>query len=238
MKNFSLQRIKLLLIRYFRENWKKNVIIAAIVFGIEMLTSSNPVKSAPSFPFLIILLIIYTGRIFANLGNKQASVNYLMIPASSCEKVTTNFILSQLYYPIVLICASSLGILASTFTNAFFLDVSLQVKEINFFGNISPYILILSIVLLNSIMFFGSVYFKKKAPIKTLLCLLAIMFSIAILVSIAGKIGVAGSHLSIAQVSSFIDVEINWEAVMITIYSLLTLLFWFLTFNRLKETEA
>ena len=240
MKDMSFYRIGLLFKRYFRENWKKDVIVAAIIFVIEMLFSFDCTNSTISSLILIVFALIYSGRTFVILGRNQGAVNYIMIPASTEEKGFVNICLSQFYYPLMLVAASCLGILASTFTCAFLFDCELTLKHISLLpGGEKEAETIAALIVLfmmyNSIMLFGSVFFRKTAVIKTLLWGALFFVAISILCGIMFKILLSGGY-SIFNGGSLLGDNFG---LIITISSaLLTVFFWFLTFFRLKETEA
>lgn len=239
MKDISSRRIGLLFKRYFRENWKKDVIVASIIFGVEMLFSLDCESSSISFTLLCVFYLIYSGRIYGMLGNPQRSINYLMIPASAGEKAIVNICLSQFYYPLLLVAAACLGILASTVTCAFLFSCELTFKHILFLPGggtmISEKVLmIIMFMMFNSALMFGSVYFRRKAIIKTLLCEAAFFIVLVILVGIVFKITIAGGN-SIITNAVLLD---NSVYIMIPFMALIMVFFWILTFIRLRETEA
>ena len=235
MKNISFYRIGLLFKRYFCENWKRDVIVAAIIFGVEMLTSICQGPSDISWFLLFIFFIIYSGRIFGMLGKPQKAINYLMLPASNGEKLTVNIILSHLYYPILLIAASCLGILASSFF-CYFIYGEFALKTISWFSLSGSILFILSLLLTNAVMMFGSVYFRKRAVILTLLCTMAyiIVFSAVI-------ISVVLLYLRCMGLPSFVEAPEymgNIGVVKYIVMGCMIAFFWVLSFFRLRETEA
>ncbi|MBO7134632.1 MAG: hypothetical protein J6W06_10825 [Bacteroidales bacterium] len=238
MNNLSYNRIVLLLQRYFRENWKIDLIIAAIVFGFDTLSSLNQGSSSISIFMIIVLLAIYSGRMFAILGRPQGAMNYLMLPASPLEKVLTGILLSGLYFPIVIFASSLLGIMASIPICAMIYNSGLVMKSINFLPNVefSPKIIIavaLFILMINSIMMFGSVYFKRKAVIKTMLCLLAFNFAVTVIGLILGWIIYKRNFMLLG----IEDPSYTYNIVCIAM-AIITVFFWVLSYFRLKETEA
>lgn len=236
MKNISFYRIGLLFKRYFYENWKRDVIVAAIVFAVEMMTSLQQEVSTISWAMLFVFFILYTGRIFGMLGKPQGAVNYLMLPASSGEKLAVNIILSHFYYPVLLVLASSLGILASSFFCYFIYD-EFTFKTIDFFGAteiwaVEIWYLCLFILLNNAVMMFGSVYFRRAAVIKTLLCEAAFFILYAIVVVLIVFKNYAHEFYAPAE-------EITGGNAILSVFALCVIaFFWVLSYFRLKETEA
>ncbi len=246
MKDISTNRLKLLFIRYFRENWKRDVMMMGIIAGIEMLTSQHPTTSEPSFTIINVFVMIYTASIFGMLSKRQQSINYLMIPASSKEKIITNICLSQIYYPIALFLASFIGIWASTFTNALIMNSELTFKSISMFAGCDFTDIVLKIVMFmmfNSIFMFGSVYFKRYALIKTLLWTGLGSIVLLFVFGISFKMAVAGSEHSIfdiivAQASNATELYKTIEIATLSVMSVLVIFFWTISYTRLKETEA
>ena len=236
MKNISLYRIGLLFKRYFSENWKKDVIVAAIIFAIEMLTSLGQESSSISWTVLFVFLILYSGRIFGMLGKPQKAINYLMLPASKGEKLTVNIVLSHFYYPILLIVASCLGIWASSFL-CFFIYDEFTFKTINFIGSNGTFqilLIIMFLLLTNAIMMFGSVYFRKAAVIKTLLCEAGFFMLYVIVMAFFSF------KMSLFEKIYIINPEqIDSASVVLSVFMLCMIaFFWILSYLRLKETEA
>ncbi len=240
MKDISFKRIGLLFKRYFRENWKKDVIVVSIIFGVEMLFSLDCENSSISFALLCVFYLIYSGRIYGMLGNPQRSINYLLIPASAGEKTIVNICLSQFYYPLLLVAAACLGILASTITCAFLFDCGLTLKHIAFLpGGASmdgelALIIIIMFMMFNSALMFGSVYFRRKAIIKTLLCESAFFIVVMIFTGIVFKLEMAGGSSLITN-ALIVD---NFGYILSAFMSAVMIFFWILTFIRLRETEA
>ncbi len=230
MENLSFYRIGLLFKRYFCENWKKDVIVAAIIFAVEMLTSLNQGASAISWAVLFVFFILYSGRIFGMLGKPQKATNYLMLPASNGEKLTVNIILSHFYYPILLIVASCLGIWASSFF-CYFIYGEFEFKTINYVFTQGWHVY-LFLLLHNAIMMFGSVYFRKAAVIKTLLCEVAFCLLYVFVMAII--------FFKICNYDMGVTIDkIDESNLILSIYMLcITAFFWVLSYFRLKETEA
>lgn len=243
MKDISLNRMGLLFKRYFSENWKRDVIIAAIIFGVEMFTSYDCESSSISTAVLFVFFIIYSGSMFGMLSTSQRSINYLMIPASTSEKVIVNICLSQFYYPLLLVAASCLGILASTLTCSVLFSCNLTLKHISMplsmIDGSDSYALavtfcIVLFMFFNSIMMFGSVYFRRKAIIKTLLFVAAFFGTLMILFGIIFNI-MAGESYNIITNAAIAD---NVGIISMVFMAIAMIFFWFLTFFRLRETEA
>ena len=238
MKNISFYRIGLLFKRYFSENWKKDVIVAAIIFAVEMLTSLKQEASSVSWFLLFVFFMLYSGRIFGMLGKPQRAINYLMLPASGCEKLTANLILSHFYYPILLVVASCLGIWASSFLCYFIYD-EFTFKSIDFVyinGTCGIWYTVLFLLLTNAIMMFGSVYFRKAAVIKTLLCEAA--FFVALMMVFSGIWLISSRNGFVIRSIDQLPAEWILNVIVSAVMLVEIAFFWLLSYFRLKETEA
>lgn len=238
MNKISFNRVSLLLQRYFHENWKMDLIMAAIVFAVDTLSSLQQGSSSMSIFMIIVLLAIYSGRMFAILGRPHGAINYLMLPASSLEKIFTGIVLSSLYFPIVLFAASLLGIMASIPVCAIIYNSGLVMKSITLFPGVefTAKIIIgmaLFILMTNSTMMFGSVYFKRKAAIKTMLCILAFYFVLVALSIILILIIYKGNFMPTGIDAPDYAYIIGYVAMAI-----IMVFFWFMAYLRLNETEA
>lgn len=231
MEKISFYRIGLLFKRYFCENWKKDVIVVAIIFAIDMLTSIGQGESAISWPLLFVFFILYSGRIFGMLGKPQKAVSYLMLPASSGEKLAVNIVLSHFYYPVLLVAASCLGIWASSFFCYFIYD-EFVFKSVNCVFTQKLWYVFLFLLVNNAIMMFGSVYFKKAAVIKTLLCEAAFFMVLAIAIIIVAFKMINLDSQVIADSIAHVDAIVSAFMLCVTVF------FWVLSYFRLKETEA
>ena len=243
MKNISFNRIGLLLKRYFLENWKVDVIMASIIFAIETFSSLQAERSAISFSIILVFLIIFSGQIFSILGKPQGAMNYLMLPASTGEKLATNIILTHFYYPILLIAVSCLGILASSFVCALIYQDGLTLKHIflfQMFDNSAKviWLTILFTFLCNAVTTFGSIFFRRKAAIKTILCVFAFMFILFILSMIIVLSVISSESVLLMFVNYIKDSSTAILVFSSVVMILLVAFFWILSYLRLRETEA
>jgi len=93
----NAKRIKLLFIRYFLENKKKDILTFSMFILISIFCGATNSTEVGYFLF-IILLLLYSGRVFEMLKHPSTGGHYLMIPASLGEKVLTGIILTNIYY--------------------------------------------------------------------------------------------------------------------------------------------
>jgi hypothetical protein len=241
--SLSLTRIKHLLNRYFIENWKKDLYVGLVLLVIAFVV--NPMSGFSGFVYMVMVLL-YTSRIFSNLAYKESAHHYLMIPASTREKLLVNLFLSHIYYVLLLLAFLVLGILLRALILAPFCDTSLcytflNTSYINF--NFASY---LSFLFFQSILVFGSVYFKKNAFIKTLLSIAAFSFFLVMLVIFIFKMNPDSltplmDEFKVMQESFMINRMLNYKTsfcISTIIYIVITCFFWMLSYFRLRETEV
>ncbi len=230
--SLSLTRIKHLLNRYFIENWKKDLYVGLVLLVIAF--ASNPMAGFSSFVY-IVMILLYTGRIFGNLAHKASAQHYLMIPASTNEKLITNIFLSHIYYVLLLSVFLVLGILLRALILAPLCDDTSSCTFLIPYISFASY---LSFLLFQSILVFGSVYFKKNAFIKTLLSLSAFFFFLTMLVIFIIRMNV-GSMTRLAEEFDYYVRNPYPSYLIPSIISIVfTCFFWILSYFRLRETEV
>lgn len=245
MSTISLNRIKYLFLKYFIENWKRDISNFLILFIISMFSGYGGVVSLSKMIF-VILAFIYAGRIFGMLGYKPKGINYLLIPASTGEKTLVNLILVNIYYLAALYISYLLGFLLGDLVHTFIHgDIFSLVPVKN--SVYVDYTTILSLLLCESILIFGSVYFKKKAIIKTVLYLFC-FFLLIMVVDSSLVYFFTENHSIVASTNTYyLEKNFTGETAFFNEYGkkiavggtvFFTLFFWFLSFLRLKETEV
>ncbi len=232
-------RIKLLFLRFFRENWKKDLLFFSIFFAISILGGARN-SSEFVFTMFTFCFIYFAGISFSVLKNRFSGEHYLMIPANGLEKVSVNIILVNLYYGVILWVLANIGVLLGVFIRQFltpdFIFSPVTMADLqNIFHIDAEWVLFY--LLCSAIFTFGSVYFKRRAIIKTIGVIFA-FFSLIFLID--GLL----IHFFIKDIYHFkcnfyIDKEslfsTRWAVMVIEI--IIILFFWGLTYLRLKETE-
>ena len=233
--SLSLTRIKHLLNRYFIENWKKDLYVGLVLLVIAF--ASNPKAGFSSFVFMVMVLV-YTGRIFCNLAHKESAQHYLMIPASTTEKLITNIFLSHIYYVLLLLVFLVLGILLRALILAPYCDASDCYSIIDAKMSMFCFSSYVSFLCFQSILVFGSVYFKKNAFIKTLLSIAAFLFFLTMLVIFIIRMYIGSMTLPVVEFDNYVK-NPSASFYLSTIISIvITCFFWILSYFRLRETEV
>ena len=178
---FSFARIKLLIIRYFTENWRRDLVTLAGYFLILALLPRIKSFSFPQLPFILFCIVLFVGgihfcaHIFHEIHRPSSGMHYLHIPASRLEKFLFNGALTLLFFPIlcfVLFYAANLfGNLIEpimpSFLNYGTIDIS-TIFPYSYTGK-----MVEQFVLAQAIFFLGALVFKKHPTTKTIISLIA-----------------------------------------------------------------
>ena len=249
-KMFSKDRMLLLTRSIFIQNKSKDLRLALVIAGIMaffgLLSSSYSDYDLLRFPIVCVLLVL-AGTTYKMLAVPSRAMEYLMLPASTAEKTVVTIAYLNIYYVLMMMASSFVG---------FYFGQMLQnlIAIIPFFRDLfgsSGHNFALSAVSFNelgsnlltltcglSILLFGSLYFRRHAILKTLLVGCGFCFAIFILDMIVISSAGYAYDLTIHNVS-LPDLP-KWVEAMIEIAvpCIVTLFFWFMTYLRLRETEA
>ena len=250
-KMFSKDRMLLLARSIFIQNRSKDLrlalVMACIMAFFGLLTASHGDYDIIGFVNVCVLLAL-AGTTFKMMSSQPRAMAYLTLPASAAEKTVVTVAYLNVYYVLLILVSSLVGFyLGQLLQNLiavipFFRDLfgssgghTLALSSISFdgFGNDLLYL-----TMGLSIMLFGSIYFRRYAILKTLLVFCGFIFAIFILDMVVISSASYASDLSISNVN-FPDMP-EWAETMIEIMvpCVFTLFFWFMTYIRLRETEA
>lgn len=248
---FSLNRLGLLLKRYFTENMQHEFSfwgIAIVVFMIMHQPASVQI-------FFYISGFIFAARTFKIFGYTPGGMHYLLIPATHLEKLVTAILLSTFYFLIMLIVTYIIGTTLGTALgnsifdthNAISLDLFNMDSVSKSWGNstishIGFAEFLLSFALIQSVFLLGSVYFKRNAIGKTFLTLISLAIIIGLVELIIFKVSFGAYnfsgqsyHLNITMGD---DLFPGFEVVIKTLKYLLIPFFWVVSYFRLTEKQV
>ncbi len=223
--------------RYFIESGRKDITTFVLIVLIITLFSFFSVSGSISDSMMVFLLFLmgflYAGRIFNIFQPTGRAIHYLTIPASNIEKTIANGFLVYIYYNILLIVALLLGnflggmahkLLDPEYHYIFYMPFDLDN--------------LILILVFESIFIFGSIYFKQRAAIKTALVIFAFfLFFIIIDTTIMGRYFIQSNPKNIQMAQETLN-NINGELIEYTLSILAFAFFNFMTWLRLRETEA
>ncbi len=254
-KMFSKDRMLLFARSIWLQNrskdWRLAIVIAAVMafFGlVSPLYGSYDFLSLP----VKVILVILAGTTFKMLGNPSRAISFLTIPASTAEKTAVIILYLQVYYLVGMCVVSFVGyyvgqllhnlLLALPFVNEFFNGADsftahqFSVASVSFpeFGNT---LMTLSVFI--SIFLFGSVYFRKNALLKTVLSICAFLFALFLIDVFVFGIATTGFGCTFSTSKAFPELT-PWAQDVISygLRTVVVLFFWFMTYLRLRETEA
>lgn len=235
MNTISFNKIKLLISKFFVESWKRETIMWLILFSVAAL--AGYMSFAPLYIMMASIFLII-GPYFHDLRKSAASrIDLLMVPASTADKVISNGVIAIIRQLVALLVipmiGANLGRLIHTLIHE---DIFTLFSFSDLFYYI-PFAVVLMALLLQSTYVFGSVYFKKNPVIKTYLCQTGFVIFLGFLNTVIAmnflrKTG--GSVTTNYIVSNFPNTEFVFYGLLI----ILTIIFWLLTFFKLRETEV
>ncbi|MEJ5993565.1 hypothetical protein WG904_03965 [Pedobacter sp. Du54] len=255
---FSIQRFGLLLKRQWLEFGKIYLISLAVVLGVILTfygfslwsvlreeTSFNERNLNFRVPLFLIFGFIFVSVIastyFAHLGQKPKAIIDLMLPASTFEKfvggVFFTAILSVLSY-ILLFYLVDLAFVAKI--RALYKNDDQSMRY--FFEQYNEDVfqpLYLAPVFVTSIFLLGSIYFEKFHYIKTAICVMIFSGIWTAIIAKSAKLLFEGRIQVVNENSRhFFNEKDSAELWMTVLLVVLTLIFWAITYVRLKEKEV
>lgn len=250
-KQFSIDRMMLLARSIFVQNKSKDLRLALVIAGIMAFFGLVSVhfEDYGVFHFLYVcVLLVLAGTTFKMLTNQPRAMAYLTLPASAAEKTVVTIAYLNIYYFVLLAASSFIGYYFGQLLQnliaiiPFFRDLfgvngehafTLSAVSFEKFGDN-----LLTLTMVISILLFGSLYFRKHAILKTLLTICVFGFAILILDMIV--IASVTSGFSLTAYNFDLPDTPQWLHTLIdyAVPSVITLFFWFMTYIRLRETEA
>ena len=223
--------------RYFIESGRKDInsfiLIVLIIAFISFFSISGRISDSMMVFLTFLMGIIYAGRIFGIFLPAGRAIHYLTIPASTMEKTIANGLLVFVYFNALLIASLLLGNTLGGLAHKL-LDPN---YHLHFYMPFDLDNLIL-ILVFESIYMFGSIYFKQRTAIKTSLVIIAVfLFFIVLDTTLIGRYFIHSNPENIQIAEEKLN-NINGELIEY-IASILTFVFFnFMTWLRLRETEA
>lgn len=250
---FSIDRMMLLARSIFIQNKSKDLRLALVIAGVMAvigLLRSITGTYHILFGAEVIVWMVMAGTTYKMMSNQPRAMAYLTMPASTAEKAVVTIAYLNIYYFVLLAASSFIGFyLGQILHNAivilpFFRDFVSSPEGHTFslssveFSSGNPLKLLYNMMWV-SILLFGSIYFKKYAILKTLLT--ACIFGFAIFILDIIVVACVGSAFDLSSMNHLDFPDIPEWIENVTYYAVpcvFTLFFWFMTYLRLRETEA
>lgn len=277
-QTFSLQRFSLLVAKNWAENRKRYLLsivayisLVFVWFMFVMLTDeSNPLaKGLQEVTFFFSLFLVgpfFASQGFSDLSSKTNGTSYLMVPASTFEKLLCSLLYAIVLFFIVFVLAFYVVdfitvLIANTFHPAYNGPVTqdgtpIRAEMANIFesrdfssSDSVSYYFIVVFVLMQSVALLGSIYFEKFSYIKTVISLtLIILISAFIVFKLMASFFPSPAVFNLVEYRFFNNdgngmkvVELpDWSQKAIEYLALygFTIVFWVTTYFRLKEKEV
>jgi hypothetical protein len=202
---FSLKRFRLLVLKHWADNRRRYILsVLAFVglltawFGLTLLMHedqvpmSQDVQQTTFFFLLFVIGTLYASQYFRDLGSRTKGSNFLLIPASSFEKLLCGILYTAVFFPLVFIVTFYLAdSLMVALANAVFKWGEkarvINIFTVNFFHFNSNRALnfLLFFLSVQSVFLLGSVYFRKYNFIKTIIsCFIIWMLAMVVLYAV------------------------------------------------------
>lgn len=240
----SIKNITNLLKAYFIENWKNDILrTGSITAALAMIFCLVSPLGHTDFlqTYAMIMIVIFTIRLFFKMTKTNSRIDYLMLPASNSEKVLTNMLLSNIYYVVLVFVSLFIGTVI-----AYLILIIMQVPELPSlidFLKMHPYVSKSSIIVMYwfiSLFFFGHIYFKKNAVGKTIGILLLVLFAVAAITFLTLRINsliVAPNGQTMLNRFTLSSDNLGEIGLYCLTFGSMVY-FYVLSFLRMRETEA
>lgn len=233
----NTKNISNLIRRYFIESGRKDInsflLIALIIAFVSFFSVSGSLSNSMMVFLLLLMGIMYASRIFGIFQPAGRAIHYLTIPASTTEKTIANGLLVFVYYNVLLIVALLLGNTIGGLAHKL-------IDPAYIYHFHMPFDLddLCSLLIIESVFMFGSIYFKNHAAIKTALVIFTVfLFFIILDFIILGQFVHHFDQHSIQFANEYYS-NFNFEWIEYGISALTFIFFNFMTWLRLRETEA
>ncbi len=192
-----------------------------------------------NFP-LALVAIVATFSTFKKLSAQASGISYLTLPASTLEKTVVQIVYMQVYTLLILMVGAMVGAYLGQILH--WLCIEFPFHPSTKFWVATPSFKdcgwgLLFTALFQSIALFGSVYFKKLAILKTPLALMGYGLLTAIVWIIESILIL--DHYEPRGEYEILELSKGAScAIFISINAAVILFCWFMTYLRLRETEA
>jgi hypothetical protein len=248
---FSSKRFRLLVLKHWADNQRRYSLSVLAFIGLltawfalsllmpeEQVPISADVQKTTFFFLFFVTGALYASQFFRDLGSRIKATNFLLIPASSFEKLLCGILYSALVFPLVFIAAFYLAdSLMVALANMIFGTQSgqkasvINIFSVDFFRFNSRRTLnfLLFFFSVQSVFLLGSVYFRKYNLIKTIIsCFVIWMLCMALVYAV---------HVLIDPLDNG-PIPDEVTRLIIVLAYLIAPLLWWIAYYRLKAKQA
>jgi hypothetical protein len=266
---FSPQRFSLLVAKHWADNRRRYVLSVVAVIGLLFIwfvfnmladTTTRMGKTIQAITFFLLLLgagIFYANQYFRDLGAKPKGINFLLVPASTFEKLLCSILFTCIFFFIAFVAAFYLvDVIMITISEKLY-NTPLPENEkgiLNIFeaGRLpaednSPINLIWFYFSIQGAFLLGSVYFEKNSFIKTIIAGFLVFFILFLIAYLCYNMMPEGDYASLGSYQIFNDDKKDFLVtvpVWITKFLFYSLMYgtppflWLATYYRLKEKQV
>ena len=246
---FSLKRFRLLVLKHWTDNRRRYTLSVLAFIGLltawfalsllmpeDQVPMSQDVQQTTFFFLLFVTGTFYASQYFRDLSSRTKAGNFLLIPASSFEKLLCGILYSAILFPLVFIAAfyladSLMVALANAVYHGGAKTKVISIFSVDFFrfNNHRTLNFLLFFISVQSLFLLGSVYFSKYNFIKTIISGFIIwMMCMGVMLAL---------HTWVKPLDDgLVDDEIT-VAITVLVYIIGPLLWW-AAYYRLKAKQA
>lgn len=249
--SLNINRITLLLKRYFIENKQKEITfwgIATLVFMVMHQAGSVDM-------FLYISGFIFASRTFKSFSYTPSGMHYLLIPATHFEKLTVTILLSIVYYFAMFLITYTIGTFIGINVGNLIFQTNnpINFELFNIGANVNNWndidisrssllTVFMTFTIIQSIFILGSVYFKRSTIGRTFLSIAAISIVLGLIELLFIKLTFGTYHFDNQMVQLNItggqDLFNGYEIVGKVLQYITVPFLWVVSYFRLTEKEV
>jgi hypothetical protein len=247
---FSLKRFQSLVLKQWADNKKRYTLAVLAFIGLltvwfafsllmpdDQVPMSHDVQQTTFFFLLFVTGTLYASLYFSELSSRTKAGNFLLIPASTFEKLLCGIFYSALIFPLVFIAAFYLAdSLMVAVANGVYMSREetsvINIFTVDFFRfnghrNLNFFLFFLS---LQSLFLLGSVYFRKYNFVKTIIsCFIIWMLCMGIVFAL---------HTWVTPFDGEGPMPDGVVLAVAVVVYLIAPLLWWMAYYRLKAKQA
>lgn len=246
IQTFSIARITAIMKRHVVMNLKSYIIAFGAVADVLLIilfaslykqqSMDTAAFTNTAFPAVFMGGLIFTSLIFKELHHPLRSHAYLMLPASTAEKLTSYWLLSSVLYLLASIAALYVinFVLAATgyfiLGTPFFVVNLFTASAMKFYGT---YIFFHSLFLLGAVTFRNLNFLKTIVVFVTSIIVMGILSVVCMYLVYRNDLVAEGNYNF-----SYITTDVGFTTLPISIVVALMVLFWASAYFKLKEKQV
>lgn len=245
--SFNINRLGLLLKRYFTENKQRELTFWGITIVVFMLMRNE----GSVITFMLIAGYFTAANAFRIFNHTPGGMHYLLIPATHTEKLVSSLLIHTVYFfaafLVTYVTGTFIGINLENMifghnnpiTFSLFNSVFTGTEGLNLF-----WYFIYAFVIVQAVAITGSLYFRRSAAMKTILTIFVVIFILGVIEAIMIK-GIFGTYELSSQTLNlkigpheFDQLFPRFEIISKIIGLVILPFLWIVSYFRLTEKEV